>query len=157
MFKHNDTVIPLDTPFTIDGTSYPANWLRLTSIEEKNAVGITEVADVTATYDDRFYWGVDNPKQLEDITVTPDQGDPYTQYGLKHQWIAQVKDTANKLLAQTDWMVIRKVERSVDIPADIATYRAAVIAECTRLVTAIQGCVDVPALITVVTAQGWPT
>ncbi len=81
MFKHNDTVIPLDTPFTIDGTSYPANWLRLTSIEEKNAVGITEVADVTATYDDRFYWGVDNPKQLEDITVTPDQGDPYTQYG----------------------------------------------------------------------------
>jgi len=157
MFKHNDTVISLDTPFTINGTSYPANWLRLTSLAEKQAVGITEVADVTTTYDDRFYWGVDNPKQLEDITVTPDQGDPYTQYGLKHQWIAQVKDTANKLLAQTDWMVIRKVERSVDIPADTATYRAAVITECTRLVTAIQGCADVPALITVVTAQGWPT
>ncbi len=107
-------------------------------------------------YDSRFYWGVDNPKQLEDITVTPEQGDPYTQHGLKHQWIAQVKDTANKLLAQSDWMVIRKVERSVDIPADTVTYRAAVIAECTRLVTAIQGCADVPALIAVVTAQGWP-
>ena len=53
-------------------------------------------------------------------------------------------------------MVIRKVERSVDIPADTVTYRAAVIAECTRLVTAIQGCADVPALIAVVTAQGWP-
>ena len=156
MFLLNGSPLPLDTPFTIDGTSYPANWLRLTSIEEKNAVGITEVPDVTVTYDDRFYWGVDNPKQLDDLTVTPEEGEPYTQHGLKHQWTAQVKDTANKLLAQTDWMVIRKVERSVDIPADTATYRAAVIAECTRLVTAIQSCADVPALITVVTAQGWP-
>lgn len=156
MFLLNGNPLPLDTPFTIDGTSYPANWLRLTSIEEKNAVGITEVEDTQVTYDDRFYWGVDNPKQLEDITVTPEQGDSYTQYGLKHQWIAQVKDTANKLLAQTDWMVIRKVERSVDVPADTVTYRAAVIAECTRLVTAIAGAANVPALIVVVTAQGWP-
>jgi hypothetical protein len=61
-----------------------------------------------------------------------------------------------QIAAQSDWMVIRKVERSVDIPADTATYRAAVITECTRLVTAIQDCADVPALIAVVTAQGWP-
>ncbi len=156
MFMLDGKIIPLDTPFTHDGTSFPANWLRLTSIAEKNAVGITEVADVTTTYDDRFYWSADNPKQLDDLTVTPEQGEPYIQHGLKHQWTAQVKDTANKLLAQSDWMVIRKVERNVDIPADTATYRAAMIAECTRLVTAIQGCADVPALITVVTAQDWP-
>ena len=156
MFLLNGNPLPLDTPFTIDGTSYPANWLRLTSIAEKNAVGITEVADDVIDYDSRFYWGVDNPKQLEDITVTPDQGDPYTQYGLKHQWTATVKDTANKLLAESDWMVIRKVERNVDIPASTVTYRSAVITECTRLVTAIAGATDVPALIVVVTAQGWP-
>jgi hypothetical protein len=156
MFLLNGNTLPLDTPFTIDGTSYPANWLRLTSIAEKNAVGITEVPDVTVAYDDRFFWGVDNPKQLDDLTVTPEEGEPYTQHGLKHQWTSQVKDTANKLLAQSDWMVIRKVERSVDIPSETATYRAAVIAECTRLVTAIQSCADVPALVAVVTAQGWP-
>jgi hypothetical protein len=156
MFLLNGNPLPLDTPFTIDGTSYPANWLRLTSIAEKNAVGITEVADVTTTYDDRFYWGVDNPKQLDDLTVTPEQGDPYIQHGLKHNWTAQVKDTANKLLSQSDWMVIRKAERSVDIPAATVIYRAAVITECTRLVTAIAGAADVPALIAVVTAQGWP-
>lgn len=157
MFKHNNQTIPLDTPFTIDGTSYPANWLRLTSIEEKNAVGIVEVADETTThYDDRFYWGVDNPKQLEDITVTPEGGEPYVQKGLKSNWTAQVKDTANKLLAQTDWMVIRKAERDVAIPTATATYRAAVLAECTRLVGAIAACADVPALIAVVTAQNWP-
>jgi len=156
MFKHNNQTIPLDTPFTIDGTSYPSNWLRLTSMAEKQAVGIEEVADVTTTYDDRFYWSVDNPKQLNDETITPEQGDPYVQKGLKSNWIAQVKDTANKLLAQTDWMVIRKAERSIDIPSDITTYRQAVITECTRLVTAIGRCSDVPALIAVVTTQGWP-
>lgn len=141
MFLLNGQPLPLDTPFEVDGTSYPANWLRLTSIEEKNAIGITEVADTAVTYDDRFYWGVDNPKDLD---------------GLKTNWTAQVKDTANKLLAQTDWMVIRKVERSVDIPAATATYRAAVIAECTRLVAAISSCTDVPSLATVVTIQNWP-
>jgi len=141
MFKHNDTIIPLDTPFEINGTSYPANWLRLTSLEEKQAIGITEVADETTHYDDRFYWGVNNPKDLTD---------------LKKNWTAQVKDTANKLLAQTDWMVIRKAERNVDIPVETTTHRQAVIAECGRLVSGIDGASDVPALITVVTAQNWP-
>jgi hypothetical protein len=177
MFKHNDTTIPLDTPFTIDGTSYPANWLRLTSLAEKQAVGITEVADVTTTYNDQFYWGVDNPKLLNDREESDTDGNPmYVKVlgvvdgkpamvdsterlvtkGLKSNWTAQVKDTANKLLAQTDWMVIRKAERDVAIPTATATYRAAVITECSRLVAAIAGASDVPALIAVVGAQGWP-
>jgi len=156
MFLLNGNPLPIDTPFEIDGTQYPSNWLRLTSIEEKNAVGITQVEDTQVTYDDRFYWGADNPKQLEDITVTPEEGDPYIQHGLKHQWIAQVKETANKLLAQSDWMVIRKVERSIDIPAAYVTHRAAVITECTRLIASIDAATDVPGLITAVTTQTWP-
>lgn len=177
MFKHNDTVIPLDTPFTINGTSYPANWLRLTSLAEKQAVGITEVADVTTTYDDRFFWGVDNPKLLNDREESDQDGNPmYVKVlgvvdgkpamvdsterlvtkGLKSNWTAQVKDTANKLLAQTDWMVIRKAERDVAIPTATATYRAAVITECSRLVAAIAGASDVEAFIAVVTTQAWP-
>ena len=176
MFKHNNQTIPLDTPFTIDGTSYPANWLRLTSLKEKNAVGITEVPDVTETYDSRFYWGVDNPKLLNDREELDEDGNPmYVKVlgvvdgkpamvdsterlvtkGLKSNWTAQVKDTANKLLAQTDWMVIRKAERDVAIPTAVATYRAGVITECARLVAAISGAADVAALITVVTNQNW--
>lgn len=177
MFKHNNQTIPLDTPFTIDGTSYPANWLRLTSIEEKNEVGIEEVIEETVAYDDRFYWGVDNPKLLNDREESDQDGNPmYVKVlgtvdgkpamvdsterlvtkGLKSNWTVQVKDTANKLLAQTDWMVIRKVERSIDIPAATETYRAAVIAECTRLAAAIAASADVPAFIAVVTTQNWP-
>lgn len=176
MFLLNNVPLPIDTPFEIDGTSYPANWLRLTSIEEKNAVGITEVADTQVHFDDRFYWGVDNPKLLNDREESDEQGNPlYVKVlgtvdglpamvdsserlvtkGLKSQWIAQVKDTAGKLLAQTDWMVIRKAERDVAIPADTVTYRAAVVAEANRLETAINACSDVPALIAVVSAQNW--
>jgi hypothetical protein len=140
MFLLNGNPLPVDTPFEIDGTQYPSNWLRLTSIEEKNAVGITEVAD-PEHYDDRFYWGVDNPKDLA---------------GLKTNWTAQIKDTTNKLLAATDWMYIRKMERSVDVPAVTVTYRAAVITECTRLIASIDAATDVPGLITAVTTQTWP-
>ena len=140
MFMLDNKPLPLDTGFTHNGTSYPANWLRLNSIEERNAIGITEVAD-PEPYDDRFYWGVDNPKDLD---------------GLKTLWVSQIKDTAGKLLAQTDWMVIRKMERSVDIPATSVVYREAVVIECARLEVDIAGCVDVLSLITTVMNQNWP-
>jgi hypothetical protein len=46
MFLLNGQALPLDTPFKdAAGNSYPANWLRLTTIHEKNAIGITEVPD----------------------------------------------------------------------------------------------------------------
>ena len=53
--------------FTHNGISYPANWLRLTSLEEKQAIGIVEVADNRQSWDQRFYWDVDNPKDLDDL------------------------------------------------------------------------------------------
>ena len=76
--------------------------------------------------------------------------------GLKTSMTAQVKETANSLLSQTDWMVIRKAERDVAIPSATATYRAAVITECARLETAIANASDVDALATVMAGQDWP-
>ena len=86
--------------------------------------------------DDQYYWVTQNqdgsysatPKELEDKTETGEDGKTYTTKGLKSQRIAQVKQSANITLSHTDWVVIRKAERNVDIPADIATYRAAVVA-----------------------------
>lgn len=176
MFMLNGRPLSVDTAFECNEISYPANWLRLASPEERAAIGITEVAD-PAPYDSRFYWGVDNPKLLNDREESDEQGNPLYEKvlgevngqpamvdsdkrlvtkGLKSQWTAQVKDTAGKLLAATDWMVIRKAERDVAIPAETVAYRAAVVAECSRLETAIAGCADVPALIAVVGSQDWP-
>ena len=76
--------------------------------------------------------------------------------GLKNVVTEEVKTTANRMLSNTDWMVIRKAERDVAIPSATVTYRAAVITECTRLESAIAGAGDVDALATVMNAQSWP-
>ena len=85
-----------------------------------------------------------------------DSSEKVVNQGLKTVMTAQVKDTANKLLAKTDWMVIRKAERDVAIPSATTTYRAAVITECARLETAISNASDVDALATVMAGQNWP-
>jgi hypothetical protein len=178
MYTLNGRTLNPDEGFQHEGTSYPQNWLRLTSLEEKQAIGITEEPDVVAPwYDQRFYWGVDNPKLLNDREESDEQGNPlYVQVfdatvgehgamvntterlvtrGLKHQWTVQFKQAANSMLAQTDWVVTRKAERNVDIPADIAAKRAAVVAECARLEAAITAASDVPALIAVIGTANW--
>ena len=59
----NGKPLALDVAFSTGGVNYPANWMRNATLAEKNAIGITEVAD-PAWYDRRFYWGVGNPKDL---------------------------------------------------------------------------------------------
>ena len=111
--------------------------------------------------DDRYYWVTANengsytatPKALEDREESDENGNPmYVKVldktdpanpvmvdsterlitkGLKSNHIAQVKQNTNLTLAQTDWYVIRKAERNIDIPADVATYRAAIVAWAT--------------------------
>ena len=85
-----------------------------------------------------------------------DSSEKQINQGLKTIITFQVKETANKLLAKTDWMVIRKYERDVAIPSATATYRAAVITECARLETAIADAANVDALATVIAGQDWP-
>ena len=54
-FKLSDgTPIPIDSAFSIGTINYPANWLRLSTAEEKTAAGIVEVED-PIVYDSRFY------------------------------------------------------------------------------------------------------
>ena len=157
MFLLNGSRLAEGTAFIANGIQYPANWLNLTTLAEKEAIGITEVDDPVRA-DDRFYWdgNLDNPKALEDVLETKEDGSPlYVQVydeatqsmvdtsqqvvtkGLKSNFIAQVKQAAGSILAQTDWMVIRKADRSVDIPASVVTYRAAIVAKADELEAAI--------------------
>ena len=174
-FELNGQPFNPDRAFTLGDIQYPANWFRNASAEERAAIGLTEVAD-PEIYDSRFYWGPNNPKILNDREESDENGnplyvkvyDPITEVmvdsserlvtkGLKSQWTAQVKESANKLLASTDWYVIRKAESNTAIPANVVTFRAAVKTECDRLETAIDAVTDVPGLITVVNTQNWPS
>ncbi len=114
---------------------------------------------VNAEQKNRTYYFV-SPGNLELVDGVPTQ--KYTNTakdlaGLKTNMTNKVKINAGQLLSHTDWMVIRKYERDVAIPSATATYRAAVITECTRLESAIAGAGDVDALATVMGAQNWPT
>jgi hypothetical protein len=111
------------------------------------------------------------PKAIEDKEESDAQGNPlYVQVlgvvngqpamvnsterlvtkGLKSNFIAQTKAAANSELAQTDWMVIRKAERNIDIPAEAAADRVKIIADCTAKEAAIAACTTVEQLMAVV-------
>jgi hypothetical protein len=176
MFLLNGTRLAEGTSFyDANGTQYPPQWLNVSTEEQKLAIGITWVADPIRA-DDRFYWDgdINNPKALEDKLETKEDGTPlYKQVydkatesmvdtteqvvtkGLKSQFVAQVKDTAGKLLNATDWYVIRKAERAIDIPSEVALKRTQIITESNRLETDIQASTTVEALIEVLNAQNW--
>lgn len=132
-----------------EGRQYPANWLQLSTEGDRARVGIIEVADPTPErYDQRFYWGVGNPKRLEDENAIDENGDAVldsdgnqiVNQGLKSVWIAQQKETAASLLAPTDWYVTRHAETGVVIPSTVSTYRADVRATCGTREAEINAC-----------------
>ena len=145
-FKLNGNPLAVDVAFSHNDINYPANWLRLSTAEEKTAIGITEVADA-ATYDNRFYWGDGTAKALDDKTETID-GVDYVTLGVKSVLKAQEKATAGSLLAKYDWYVVRKAEKSTAIPTAITTYRDGVRTACDTREKEIDACADTAALVT---------
>ena len=158
-FKLDGNPLPVDVPFTVgtgkDAVNYPANWLRLSTAEEKTAIGITEVADAP-TYDSRFYWGDGTSRTLTDTNEVDENGDPLLDengdqvvtLGVKSILKAQEKVTAGALLAPYDWYVVRKAEKSTAIPTAITTYRDAIRTACNTRETEIDNCADTAALVT---------
>jgi len=111
------------------------------------------------------------PKELEDREESDEDGNPlYVKVlgevdgepamvdsderlvtkGLKSQFIAQAKDSANKALAATDWYVIRKAERDVAIPTEVVAKRQAIIDACTAKEAAITAATTIEELMTAV-------
>ena len=147
--------LAVDVPFTVGDINYPANWLRLSTADEKTALGITEVAD-DPVYDGRFYNGDGSAKTLTDTNEVDENGDPVLDengdqvvtLGVKSVLKAREKTIAGSLLAKYDWYVIRKAETSKAIPTTIKTYRTAVRTACLTRETEIDNCADTAALVT---------
>ena len=153
-FKLDGNPLAVDVAFSHNNINYPANWLRLSTADEKTALGITEVADA-ATYDNRFYWGDGTAKTLTDTNEVDENGDPLLDsegnqvitLGVKSVLKAQEKVTAGTLLAPYDWYVVRKAEKSTAIPTAITTYRDGVRTACDTREKEIDACSDTAALV----------
>jgi hypothetical protein len=127
MFILNGKPLSLDVPFTgPDGTQYPATWLRLSTIEEKEAIGIIELPE-PAIWDQRFYWGYDSDNNLI----------PKDHQQLVTLWQNQTRTTAGTLLFPTDWMIIREADNTTSVPEDIKTSRQNIRLLCNEKVNSI--------------------
>ena len=154
-FKLNGKPLAVDVPFTSGDIHYPANWLRLSTAQEKKDLGITEVAD-DPVYDSRFYWGDGTAKALDDVNAKDEEGnllkdengDQIVTQGVKSVLKAQEKATAGSLLARYDWYVVRKAEKGTAIPSAISTYRDGVRTACDTREKEIDDCSDTAALVT---------
>jgi len=146
MFILDGKPLSPDRAFTHDGIQYPANWLRLSTLEEKEAIGITEVPD-PPIYDQRFYWGYDQDGQLI----------PKDHAQLCEQWVNQTRQTANTLLQPTDWMVDREIDNGTAMSADWKVWREDVRLATNAKVLSIGETVDTAELAAYITGTEYPT
>ena len=142
-----------NTPFTIDGVQYPANWLNLSTPEEKFALGLEEVVATNSPANDQYYW-VSTELNGASLTYV---NTPKDLTSVKDSAFNQVNSTAYSILLPSDWMVVKSIETSTKINADWNTYRVNVrsVADATK--TAITGAADVDAVATIMGSIVWPT
>ena len=131
-YKLGSRRLALDVAWEHNGVQYPANWLRLSTAQDRAELGILW-EDASPTYNQKWYWGKDSDGNLI----------PKTYTDLKTLWIAKTKETANKLLQPSDWRVIKAKERGSTMNADWKTWRQTIRTECGTKVTAIEATADV--------------
>lgn len=131
-YKLGDRTLALDVPWEHNDVQYPANWLRLSTAQDRAELGIVW-ENAGASWNQKFYWGYDADGNLI----------PKTYTDLKALWIAKTKDTANKLLQPSDWRVIKAKERGTTMNADWKTWRQTIRTECGTMITAIEATADV--------------
>ena len=154
-FKLDGNPLAVDVAFTHNDINYPANWLRLSTADEKTALGITEVAD-DPVYDSRFYWNDGTAKTLTDTNEVDENGDPVLDsngdqlvtLGVKSVLKAQEKEIAKSLLNTYDWQVVRKAEKGTAMDSAVVTYRDGIRTAYTTRKTEIDNCADTAALVT---------
>jgi hypothetical protein len=145
MFILDGKPLSPDVAFTTGGIQYPANFLRLSSPEERAAIGITEQAD-PPVWDQRFAWGYSEDGQL----IWKDHAQ------LMEQWVAQTRTTAGTLLAPTDWMVIREADNGVLVPDEVKARRQDIRLASGEKNAAIEATTDTAELAAYITGTEYP-
>ena len=96
MFVLDGNRLTLDRPFNHKGLQYPKEWLRLSSQEQRDELGILEFPDKTPpeVYGDR-----------------------------KAKLMKREREEVHRLLSETDWYIVRKMETGIDVLPGILAYR----------------------------------
>lgn len=164
--------------FTVGSFTYPYAWLETTSPQILASLGI--VKHGSFNFDTKYYIDANTPKELEDSLAVDIEGNPVykkvlsdtkdengiyqeidtdvrlVNYGLRSFCSNEVREKTNNLLSTTDYYIIRNSVEGSNIPADVSSYRAAVVAEQTRVTDAIAEVSDVEGLIEIMSNINWP-
>jgi len=119
------------------GVTHPTSWGRW-SEADKSAAGLVW-ADGPEPFDSRFYWDAETPKELEDLVATSQK---------------QVTRQAHNILTQTDWVVIRAMELSQDIPEWVSSYRSRVRQAEAEKLAMLKEAKDFDSFVTMVSNNG---
>jgi len=162
MWKYNGKTIREHKSWVDDnGITHPRNW-HIWSAAEKESAGLTEVTQETPP-DSRLYtWGYKadgvtiskTAKSMTDVNevdgdgnaLKDSDGNQVVRLGVKSELKAKVKVQQAALLAQTDWAVVRKSEKSTAIPSNISTWRDAIRTKATAMEDAIDGAANTAAV-----------
>lgn len=157
MWKYNGKTIREGQGWVDDNDiQHPRNW-NIWSEADKTAAGLVWEDDPIETpFDERFYWDVNTPKNINDVvqlttdtsvTATDKFGNIKYTYGLKTNYKNETNEMANTLLQPTDWMIIANTERDRTIPTSVTNYRAAVVSCATVIKTQISACTSISEFI----------
>jgi len=146
-YYHDNKKLPLDRAFTLNDTSFPANWLRLAGAEDKAAQGIEWRDDPALKFkNEKFYY---NTVQDGVVTSTPKDLDM-----LKRGMLAQANQAAHSMLASSDWMIVKQAEVSTGIAAEWSEHRSAIRTEANRQGGQIGEATSIESLMAI--TANWP-
>jgi len=138
--------------FTIDGNQYAANWLNLSTLEEKLAIGLEEVIATNSPKSDVYYW-VSSTLDKATITYTNTPKDLAT---VKTNAVSQVNAAAYSILLPSDWMAVMASETGTPMDATWKAWRASIRAEALAATTAINAATDVDEVASAVNVNWTP-
>jgi hypothetical protein len=126
-----------------NGVQYPANWLSLSTEEERQAIGIVEVEQKVQP---KATAKAAPKPDLDDKTITRPDGNTVIKRGMKGIALGREEETLVKALKDSDHYVLRKFETGEDIPEKIAEYRSGVREVYKKRVSAIEKCKSIKSL-----------
>ncbi len=147
----NQQYINEGTAFEINGVSYPANWLNLSTPQEKTEIGLEEVIATNQPADQTYYWV---SEALNEATLTY-TNTPKDLLSVKTTALSQINATAYSILLPTDWMVVKAFETSTPINASWNTWRQSIRTTALTATNAVEGASDVDAVATAMNIT-WP-
>ncbi len=139
------------TQFELGSIQYPAQWLNQATAEQKAEIGLQEVIATNSPKSDQYYW-VSEELNGAELTYVNTPKDLDT---VKANCVSQVNTTAYSILLPSDWMVVKAMETSTQVPAEWNTWRASIRATAADAVTAIGNATDVDGVADVMSNIVW--